>query len=385
MNPTLSVAAKELKELFRDKRVRTNALVMPMLVMRESGVSKAENQIIHVVRADNSLVKALAATGIKVVQVDSFAQGEKLIRDGKARLLLQFEPDFDAKLLAARQTAVTESYDPQSDNAKIAQGLVGEAIYKLNDGIGRQVLKSHQLKPEDIQPATLKKNEIVVGQTGVSDFLIGMLPYLIVVYAFYGGVGAGSDTVAGEKDKQTLETLLITPVGRSQIAFGKFLSLCAICLTSSLSAFMGIVVAGSSGMGMFSKLFPHGLGLNGIQFATILIVLLPTVAFFASLLLAVSAFAKNPRESQSYLGLISLFVLMPAMFGQFIGFTDLASNWWIRLVPVLNTSIALRESLQGKMNPGGIAMTVGMGVVLAFIGIRAAVYFFKREQVLTRV
>jgi sodium transport system permease protein len=232
---------------------------------------------------------------------------------------------------------------------------------------------------------SLEEQKIQVGSSDTSEFLVGFLPYLIVVYAFYGGFGSGSDSVAGEKEKMTLETLLIAPVGRSQIAFGKFIAIAVICFLSSFSALMGVVVAGMSGLPMYTKLFPNGLGVNGAQFGTMLLVLVPTVAFFASMLLAVSAFAKNTRESQSYLAMISLVVLMPAIFGQFIGFTDLASNWWIRLIPVLNTSVSLREILQGKTDPTGVGITIAVGAVLAFIGIRIAVHLFKREEVLTRV
>ncbi|HTQ10083.1 MAG TPA: hypothetical protein VMI31_08445, partial [Fimbriimonadaceae bacterium] len=132
-------------------------------------------------------------------------------------------------------------------------------------------------------------------------------------------------------------------------------------------------------------IFPNGLGLNAGQLGTMLIVLIPTVAFFAGMLIAVSAFAKNTREAQSSMALISLVVLMPALLGNIIGLTDLASNWWIRLIPVLNTSVTLRESLQGKPDPLGIALTVGVGLVLAAIGLRVAVHLFNREQVLTRV
>lgn len=393
MNPVLIVMKKEIKELFRDKRIRTNSVFMPALIMFVMlsifgmliGVSDKSNQIVHVVKTSNRLVDQLRSDKVKIVEVDSLDKGEDLIRQGKARVVLNFEKDFDAKLAQDKPTKIEAYFDPQQSTGKMALVAVIDDLNKINGPIGDAVLKSHQVKRESLSPATLEEKEVQVGTSAVSELLIGLMPYLIVVYAFYGAFGAGSDTVAGEKEKQTLETLLIAPVGRSQIAFGKFLSLAAISLCSSLSALMGIIIAGASKLPMYSKIFPAGLGLNWLQIGTILLVLVPTVAFFASLLLAVSAYAKNSRESQSYLGLISLFVLMPAIFGQVIGFTDLASNWWIRLVPVLNTSISIREALQGKNNALGLLLTVGVGALLALIGIRVAVFLFKREEVLTRV
>jgi sodium transport system permease protein len=393
MNPTLVVVRKELKELFRDRRVRTNAIVMPMFIMLLmlslfgfiSGVGDKKNQVVHVIKADNQLVKKLKEDKIQVLDVASKAEAESLIREGKARVVLEFEPDFDAKVAAGQTTPVTAYIDPQLDTGKIALGNVAEDLEKINAATAAAVLAKSHIPATSLAPAILQKKEIKVGKSNTSDFLIGFLPYLIVIYAFYGAFGSASDTVAGEKEKMTLETLLIAPVGRSQIAMGKFLSLATICFLSSFSALMGVVIAGSSHLPMYSKLFEKGLGLDGGQLGMMLLVLLPTVAFFASMLLAVSAYAKNTREAQSYMGIISLVVLMPAIFSQIIGLTDLGSKWWIRLIPVLNTSVTLRDALQGKSNALGIALTIAVGAVLAFIGIRIAVYLFKREEVLTRV
>ncbi len=393
MNAALLVMRKELKEFFRDKRVRTNAVVMPAMVMLLmlsflgfiSGVGEKENQVIHIVKADNKLVQRLKADKIKIVEVSSEEEGIKLIKSGKARLVLEFEPDFDAKVAEGKPTPVQALYDPQQDTAKIALRSVQDDIMKIDAEHAVAVLDAYHIDNSSLQPATVVEREIQVGKTGVSDFLISMLPYLVVLYAFYGGLGPGSEAVAGEKEKQTLETLLIAPVDRTQIALGKFFALAIICFCSSMSALMGIVIASLSKAPIYAKLFPNGLGLSGAQIGTMVLVLIPAVAFFGSLLLALSAFAKNTREAQSSMGLVSLVVLMPALFGQIIGLTDLGSNWWIKLVPVLNTSMTLRESLQGKSDGLGIVLTIVTGAVLAAIGIRIAVHLFRREQVLTRV
>jgi sodium transport system permease protein len=393
MNPTFIVMKKELKELFRDKRVRSNALIMPALVMLLMlsmfgfimGVGDKQNQIVHVVQADNKLVQKLRDEKVQIIEVADIAEGQKLVREGKARVVLAFEPNFDSNMATGKVATVDAYLDPQQPTGGIALATVEKALNDLNSQAEHDVLEAHHLSPDSIAPGKILKKEVQVGKSKTSELLISMLPYLIVIYAFYGGIASGSDAVAGEKEKYTLETLLITPVKRSQIAMGKFLALATICFLSSFSALMGVVIAGMSKAQMYSKLFPNGLGINAGQLLTMLVVLIPTVAFFASMLIAVSAFAKNTRESQSYLALISLVVLMPAIFGQVIGLTDLASKWWIKLVPVLNTSVTLRESLQGKTDVAGVLMTVGVGAVLGLIGIRIAVHLFNREQVLTRV
>jgi sodium transport system permease protein len=109
------------------------------------------------------------------------------------------------------------------------------------------------------------------------------------------------------------------------------------------------------------------------------------VAFFASVLLAVSTYAKNSREAQTYMGTVYLIVLLPAVFSQVLGFTDIGSQMWVNFVPVLGTTANIRQAFQGKTNLAGVGESILVGVVLALVMFRIAVYLFNREEVLVRV
>lgn len=379
--------------MFRDRRVRNSAIVMPMILVLGmlslfsaiSGIGDDSNQKVTVVGSDNKFVKLLREKKFQVQNIKDLNAGKELIKQGKARLVLDFPADADAAYDTGKPVKIDGYLDPQQQTGQIALAKTEEAFATRGAEFASKVLAQKGVTKDELAPFTVQKQEVKVGSAEASDFLISLLPYFIVIWAFYGGMASASDMVSGEKEKMTLETLLIAPVGRSQIALGKFLALGTICFLSSTSVLMGFIIAGVSGSSMFSKMFPHGLGMGAEQIGAIFLVLLPTVAFFASMLIAVSTYAKNAREAQSYLTLVSFVVLMPAIFGQFIGLTDLGSSLWVRFVPVLNTSLAVRESLQGKTNATGIAITVLMGAVLAFISIRIAVALFKREQVLTRI
>jgi sodium transport system permease protein len=215
--------------------------------------------------------------------------------------------------------------------------------------------------------------------------LVGFLPYLIVIWAFYGGMSVASDLIAGEKEKNTLETLLISPVRRTDIVLGKFLALSVVCLLSSLSSLVGLVLLAVVRPPGSDMMFETGLGVTPLAALLILALMVPMVAFFASLLVGVSSFAKNSRESQTYLTQISFIVILPAIFSQFIGFTDFASARWVNYVPILNTANNIRMALLGKADYVGIAITVGVSLVLALIALWGTVKLFNREEVLVRV
>lgn len=394
MKPYFWVARKELREALRDKRVRGSAIIAPMFMMLfvlsligfiGKLVGKAENQRLHIVRTSNSIVDVLKKSGMKIEEVDSVEAGEKLIKDGKAEVVLNFDRDFDAEFKAKKVAKVEALIDAKSTKGQIALAAFSEVVKVKNMARVKELLTSGGVSADLAEPIQLKKTPVKIGETNVSDVLLSFLPYLVTIYAFFGGFGTGPELVAGEKEKYTLETLLISPVRRRDLALGKFLALATICFMSSMSAILGVVLAGVSGLSLFKAAFPNGLGFGPLEFLTMIVVLIPTVALFAGILLAVSSYAKNLREAQQYLALVNIIVLMPAVFSQFIGFTDLGSARWINMVPVLNTSVSLRNALLGKTDPIALAITVAVGAVLGLLCVRIAVAMFEREQVLVRV
>lgn len=391
MNAMVTVYRKELREMFRDKRVRSAAffgpfvlivMLMTLLGGVVSKIGKPENQKVHVVRTTNPIAEGLKKAKLNVIEIDSVAEGEKLVREGKARVVLEFP----SATVGSSQSVVNAYFDPKQQLAQITLGVIGGAIDQANKKVLQTVLETKGIPTWTAESVKLQRKEVQVGEgKGAGDFIVGMLPYLIVIWAFYGGFGIVSDLVAGEKEKNTLETLLITPVRRTQIVLGKFLALATVSLLSSLSSVFGILFVGLARLPGTTELFKGGSGVTPVSFLIILAVLLPAVALFASILLAISSNAKNPREAQTQLTLVSFVVIMPAIFSQFIGLTDAASAMWVNFVPVLNTANNIRLALLGKPEPMAILITVVLSTVLAAIALRVAVWLFNREQVLTRV
>src|SRR5688572_33407948 len=105
--------------------------------------------------------------------------------------------------------------------------------------------------------------------------VVSLLPYMIILWAFYGGMGIVGDLVAGEKEKNTLETLLIAPVRRTQIVLGKFYALSVVCLLSSVSSIIGLALYAAMRPPGSAELLKGGLGLNPATIGIVLLVLLP--------------------------------------------------------------------------------------------------------------
>ncbi|MBC8066124.1 MAG: ABC transporter permease [Chlorobia bacterium] len=391
MNPIAWVYRKEVREMLRDKRTRGAALFGPIFLMVFficgfgtiiGGIAKKENQKIHFVKSDNPILASLKKEKMTFIELNTVAEGEKLVKDGKATVVLNFGP---VPSKTGGQQTIEAYFDPKSQKAQIVLGGLEKVFGQANKTALIATLKKNRLPESIAEQIKLERKEVKIGEAGAGEFIVGMLPYLIVIWAFYGGFALATDLVAGEKEKITLETLLITPVSRTQIVMGKFLALSTLCLVSALASIFGLILVAVLKLPGSDFMLQGGLGISPTAGLITIIVLLPTVAMFASLLLAFSTYAKNSREAQSYISLASFVVVIPAAFSQLIGLTDAASQGWVNYVPVLNTANNIRNALLGKPDWTGTAITVIVSGAIATVLIGIVVRLFNREEVLTRV
>jgi len=390
MNMTLHVFKKEFRDILRDKRVLRIAFIMPIFLVAmmmclfgfiTTAVSKKHGQVVYVVKTDNPAEKALVKDTFEVVEIPDVATGRKLIREGKAHIVLNF-----GELHPDGQTVIDAYIDPKEQTSQIALVMVSKLYDLTNKQLLEHDLEAKGLPLSSAERFKIRQQDVSVGQQGgASDVLIGILPYLIVVWAFYGGMSIAADMIAGEKEKNTLETLLISPARRTDIVMGKFLALATVCLVSSLSCFLGLVLVAAVKPPGTAEMMKGGFGVTPTAFFVTMIVLIPLVAFFASALVAISSFARNSREAQTYLTQFSFVIILPAMFSQFIGYTDVGHSQWINFIPVLNAANNIRMALMGRVDTTSLAITVGISLVIALVALRITVTLFNKEEVLVRV
>lgn len=386
----IKVYKKEVWELFKDKRTRNTTLIGPFatvcLVLFLFGflldnVSKASSQTVYVVgNAEGvKLIDTLKGIKTKVLSVASVEEGKKKISDGSARVVLNFAS------AAAGPSTVEEYFDPNQEAAGVTKALVDKTVEALNKVDQEKFLKTKGISPDDGKSYLLKEVKVEHGKASAGEILIGFLPYMIVIWAFYGGMGITGELVAGEKEKNTLETLLITPITRRDIAAGKLFALATICLASSLMTVAAVLFVASLHLPQTAEVFQKGLGVTPIGGLVMIAVLAPTVIVFASALLSVSARARNVREAYTSLSMLSFIVLTPALVSQFIGYTDFARAWWVSLIPVLNSATSIRQALLGNIDPASLALTIGSSLVIGFALLMYTVSLFTKEEVLLRV
>jgi sodium transport system permease protein len=377
--------------MLRDKRVRFGAFFGPIILifgmmslfgMVFSQIDKKENQKVDIVATSNPIAAAIRKSGVQVYEDASLDAGRQRILKGQAGLVL----DFPSEVAPNQQQTVDAYYDPKQETSGITLAVIQGIFGEVNKRLVTLTFDSAGIPTWKMEPLHLEKHEVQVGRKGgANEMLVSFLPYLIVMWAFYGGMGVATDLVAGEKEKSTLETLLISPVKRTQIVLGKFFAIGAICLTTSLSSLVGIGLLALIRPPGTQEMFKQGMGINPESGFLVLALMLPMAALFASILIGISSYAKNAREAQTYLAQVSFVVVLPAVFSQVIGFTGFASSVWVNFIPILNTANNVRNVLLGKIDYGAIGITIGISLVLALIALRTTVYLFNREQVIARI
>jgi sodium transport system permease protein len=217
------------------------------------------------------------------------------------------------------------------------------------------------------------------------DLLVRIFPFMLVMWSLAGALYPAVDLCAGEKERGTMETLLISPAGREEIVLGKFLT---IWVFSAATAFLNLVSMGLTTWVFTSQLpansqFPHG-GLSVAALSWCLVLLLPTSAFFSAISLAVGAYARSSKEGQYYL--MPLFLItMPLMFLTLAPGVKLSPFY--SLIPITGVALLMQELMTG---PGLDEVWFYFVPVLApialysWLALRWAIEQFKREEVLFR-
>jgi sodium transport system permease protein len=162
--------------------------------------------------------------------------------------------------------------------------------------------------------------------------MASLLPMLVIMFLFSGAMSVGPESIAGEKERGTIATLLITPIKRSQLALGKVLSLSVLSLLSAISSFLGIILS-------LPKLLNFDNADASIysfsQYLMILLVLFSTIFVIVGIISIVSAYAKSLKEANSYIAPIYILTILVSITS---AFSDGANpNLYLYVLPIFNS------------------------------------------------
>ena len=356
MKPALVVFVKECRESLRDRRVLINSLLlgpllgpllflglMRLVVGRE--LEKAERPLpVVVIGAERApeLVTALRQMGME--QRPAMPDAEQAVREQRIDLALRISAGYGAEWRAGRPAEVELIYDSSrreggSDVDRLRSMLDS---YSRRNGLLR--LLARGLSPAVAAPVVIATRDQATPQARGA-LLFGMLPYMLVLTIFIGGIWLATDSTAGERERQSLEPLLINPVPRDRILLGKLLATAAFSMASLILGLLAFVVAGR-----FMPTEQLGMSLAlGWHFVWVALpVLAPLVLLICVAQILIAAFARSVREAQTYLGLAQLVPLIPSVV---LSVLPVKAQLWMYAVPLLGQQLTLMRLLRAEPVP----------------------------------
>jgi sodium transport system permease protein len=390
----LVVFWKELREVLRDRRVIFSTVVSPLLLtpmllwgigvmvrQREESARKVVIPMAVVApRGGEELLTALEEGGFAVQRVTDRQQAEARLRNRQVKAVVLLEEQFDEKLHNESTARVTVLFDPLNDSSRDAVQRLRALTDRLSAEWVQRRLARRFIGAEFTQPLAVVAQAIPTENPTGNLVLSIILPYVIVLSAFFGAVSPAFDLIAGEKERGTIETLLATPVSRRQIVWGKFLAVAAVCMVAAIFAMLGMLMAFA--MPASSRIFMEQAGQFSLSLpalGTLVVTLVPLTVFYSAVLTIISTFARNQKEAQTYLIPLSTLIVLPAVASMF---ARTESGLWLAAIPVLNSAIIIKQVLTGIVDPSFMALSLLMSCVVAAVALQIATRLFEQETVL---
>jgi sodium transport system permease protein len=304
--------------------------------------------------------------------------------DRKVDLLLIVPPGFQDALRAGGQPTLTVLTRPKDETSRLVSARFGGALSRWRRELKEARLTRLGLPPDFDQPIHVQDPQRAKAPARQeSENLFGVLvrvfPFVLVMWSLAGALYPAVDLCAGEKERGTMETLLISPASREEIVWGKFLT---IWLFSAATAFLNLLsmalttsqVGAARGGSMRLEALLWGL-----------LLLLPLSAFFSAVCLAVGAYARSSKEGQYYLMPLFL-VTMPLIFLTLAPGVEL--NPFYSMVPVTGVALLLQRLVSAEGPDHGVwfyfVPVLAPMVIYSWLALRWAIEQFQREEVLFR-
>lgn len=229
-----------------------------------------------------------------------------------------------------------------------------------------------------LEPILVNYQNVASEKETLAQFAGGILPYLFIAFGFMGCMYPAIDLFTGEKERGTLETLLITPVSRWQILIGKMLVVILSGIMSATFTFLGIFLT----IEVFDlikdpKILEIIHQILTLKFVVMFyFILIPLIVFFAGVMVPIAVYAKTFKEAQSIIAPMNAIIVLPAMVGMMPG---IKLDWTTACIPIINVVLSTKELIAGTLNWSYLSVSFGMMLLLATIAVFVSYKRFGKE------
>ncbi len=418
------IFGREVRDQIRDRRTLFMIFVLPILLYPMLGIGlvqfaaalEQKPRIVVMVGAEylpNSppLLDA-EGDGFNTAYFDSPAEAEKLlvvrqsasgpwgdprrceqaIRSGEAAAVMIIPQDVAQQLLREKEIDIPIKYNSVDEPSQFTYLRLKEVLSRFRKSIVAGRLKRDQKTESYTDPIQVKAEDVATASEVGGNTWSRLFPFLLVMMSLTGAFYPAIDLCAGEKERGTMETLLISPASRAELVLGKFLT---VMLASMMTALLNLASMGLTGI-QLARQFGALTADPGRRAVAAMIapptfqaafwmvlLLIPLAAFFSAVCLSLAVLARSMKEGQYYMTPLFM-VCLPLIFLTL--FPGIELNLFYSLVPITGVALLLRALIMGNYD---VALRYFLPVlvptlVYAAIALRWAIDLFQREEVLFR-
>ncbi len=405
-----TIFAKELLDLLRDRRTLLFLFAPPLLIPLLGAIGGAF-VMWQVVRQTRGGLPVVVVNGEQLPELVAKLEDERLLQlvgapldveealqSGELMAVLEIPSEATELLMAEEPLTLTLTSSRSGWLPDFAVTSIEQALDEYSDEVMIERLVSRELDQGWMNPIRLEREAaapvgvaaapITAGEAIPSSLGSVFLPLIVASWAFSGGPSLVAHMTIGEKERHTMESLLITPTSRIGIVLGKIaLSIIVSAITIGLWSldslayvlFLSILPSGTAGL---ATVVTAQLGNMGFAVLWLVLLMLPLMTMLSGFMAAACAFAKNYRESNVFLGVMQLLLPGLALLATFgIGVTP---SMAVYALPAVGVLVAMRDLFGGGVAPGALALTWMAAAAYAVMSILLAAYVFSREWALMR-
>lgn len=389
----ITIIKKEFARFFGDKRMVFTTVLMPGLMiyilysfmgnglMNQFGTDDEYVYQIHTVNLPASLEALENMDSVQLTkETDATLDAVKEeITDQNTDLLVVFPEDFDQEVAAFDSLTATEAapnveiyYNSVSTESGTAYQMVSGMLDNYESALANKFDVNAGVDQET-DPYDLATDEDTTAQ-----IFSMMLPMLMMIFLFSGCMAIAPESIAGEKERGTIATLLVTPMKRSELAIGKIISLSTIGLLSGLSSFIGTMLSLPKLMGGMDSMNASVYGVT--EYVELLLVILTTVLVIIGEISIISGFANSVKEAGTAVMPLMIVVMLVGVTSMMGGGAPKEFYWY--LIPFYNSVQSMNAIFSFSVSVVNLAVTVAANLVYTFIMVAILAKIFDSEKIM---
>lgn len=391
------ITKKELRRVFTDRRLVLTSFVLPMVSIAliyslmglmigrtQEDIESHESKIIgsHIPAGVLTLIEE-DATMTLVLETDDYEWAQAKILEGEYEYYLVFPENYETMLTSFENgdlPMIEAYYSPKSDysiESNYKMGALLEAYRQMI--LAERFGDASYLEVFNLDVQTVN---IPDANKGIDRGIANIIPMLVSIFIFAGAMGIGMDSIAGEKERGTIASMLLTPVDRGVIIGGKILSLMCVALISMVSSFVGVLLSipfSAKFLSVSGEFDLSQMAFGSGDFVLFFVSMIGLVGVYVTLISVLSMMANTVKEAGAYITPAYMGVMIAGFMTMF-GSGDVSSTSYY--IPIYNNIVNMHQVLLGNGKWGYALISLATSLILTLALVFLSRHLMHREKVM---